>query len=406
MIKDVEEEQTLVYDAALAAAEEHARTWLTGMRDRSVPATATIDEVTAALGTELPNGSTDAAEVVHLLGSVGAPGVTAMSAGRFFGFVIGGTHPAALGADWLVSAWDQNAGMRLVTPTCSAVEDIARTWVLDLLGLPAASGVGFVTGATSANLTGLAAARHAVLRDAGWDVEARGLQGAPGVRVLVGAESHVSVQLALRYLGLGSPTTVPVDDQGRIRADELDAVLADEEGPTIVVLQAGNVHSGAFDPFEKAVAAAHARGAWVHVDGAFGLFAAASPALRPLVRGLEEADSWATDAHKTLNVTYDCGIVEGFCERAAQFAAGLSALPGVTVLNEVEFTQVCVSFGDDARTRAVVNGLLADGETWMTGSRWHGQDVLRVSVSDWSTTPHDVARSVAAVDRVVQGIGA
>jgi glutamate/tyrosine decarboxylase-like PLP-dependent enzyme len=465
MIKDVEEEQTLVYDAALAAAEEHARTWLTGMRDRSVPATATIDEVTAALGTELPNGSTDAAEVVHLLGSVGAPGVTAMSAGRFFGFVIGGTHPAALGADWLVSAWDQNAGMRLVTPTCSAVEDIARTWVLDLLGLPAASGVGFVTGATSANLTGLAAARHAVLRDAGWDVEARGLQGAPGVRVLVGAESHVSVQLALRYLGLGSPTTVPVDDQGRIRADELDAVLADEEGPTIVVLQAGNVHSGAFDPFEKAVAAAHARGAWVHVDGAFGLFAAASPALRPLVRGLEEADSWATDAHKTLNVTYDCGIavvrdvaalraamgarasylltdeagdpyemvpemsrraravpvwavlrslgragvaglVEGFCARAAQFAAGLSALPGVTVLNEVEFTQVCVSFGDDARTRAVVNGLLADGETWMTGSRWHGQDVLRVSVSDWSTTPHDVARSVAAVDRVVQGIGA
>ncbi len=384
-----------------------------------------------------------------------------MPSGRFFGFVIGGTHPAALAADWLVSAWDQNSGLRRLTPAHSAVEDLASTWLLDLLGLPSGSAVGFVTGATVSNFTALAAGRDAVLRRVGWDVATRGLVGGPRVRVLVGAERHDTVDLALRYLGLGSPEPVAADDQGRIRADALLAALdADDAGvPTIVVLQAGNVHSGAFDPFAEVVDAAHERGAWVHVDGAFGLWAAASPAYRHLVSGLERADSWTTDAHKTLNVPYDSGLavvrdpdalrasmgmhgdylihdesgepfdkvpeisrrgralpvwavlralgrsgvtelVDRLCGHATAFAAGLEDIPGATVVNDVVFTQVCATFGSDERTDEVVRLLLEDGEAWMSGSTWHGEKILRISVSNWSTTADDVARSLAAVRRV------
>ena len=414
-----------------------------------------------ALGTELPDGPTDPAEVLDLLVEACDPGLTAMPSGRFFGMVIGGTHPAALAADWLVSAWDQNASLRRLTPAHSAVEDVTSDWLVDLLGLPSGSAVGFATGATMANFTGLAAGRDAVLRRAGWEVAERGLHGGPRVRVLVGAERHDTVDLALRYLGLGAPDVVPVDRQGRLRADALRAALASGgEGPAIVVLQAGNLHSGAFDPFPEAIAAAHQHGAWVHVDGAFGLWAAASPSRRHLTAGFEEADSWATDAHKTLNVPYDSGLaivrdpaavraamgmhgaylvhddqgepfdkvpelsrrgraipvwavlrslgrsgvaelVDRLCRHASSFAAGLERIPGATVLNDVEFTQVCASFGDDQRTEEVVRRLLADGTAWMTGSTWHDQRVLRISVSNWATTDEDVERSLEALRRVV-----
>src|SRR5665647_1294838 len=297
------------HSAALDRAHRHALDWLASLADRPVPPQASIDQVTQALGTALPDNGSDPADVVDLLAEACDPGLTAMGSGRFFGFVIGGTHPAALAADWLVSAWDQNSGLRRVTPAHSAVEDVTSAWLLDLLGLPGESAVGFVTGGTMANFTGLAAGRDAVLRKAGWDVAQRGLGGGPRVRVIVGAERHDTVDLALRYLGLGSPEQVPVDEQGRLRADALQSALDEgSDEPTIVVLQAGNVHSGAFDPFAEAITVAHAHGAWVHVDGAFGLWAAASPSYRHLVLGCEAADSWATDAHKTLNVPYDTGL--------------------------------------------------------------------------------------------------
>ncbi|MET1059711.1 MAG: aminotransferase class V-fold PLP-dependent enzyme [Nocardioides sp.] len=447
--------------AALDRAHAHALEWLASLDSRPVPPRASIAEVVEALGTELPEHGTPAEEVVDLLAAACQPGLTAMPSGRFFGFVIGGTHPAALAADWLVSAWDQNSGLRRLTPAHSAVEDLASAWLLDLLGLPAGSAVGFVTGATMSNFTGLAAGRDTVLRRAGWEVATRGLLGGPPVRVLVGAERHDTVDLALRYLGLGSPEPVAADAEGRLRADALLAALeAGDGGPTIVVLQAGNVHSGAFDPFADVIDAAHERGAWVHVDGAFGLWAAASSPHRHLVAGMERADSWTTDAHKTLNVPYDSGLVivrdasalrasmgmhgdylihdesgepfdkvpeisrrgrafpvwavlralgrsgveelvDRLCGHAAAFAAGLERMPGATVVNDVVFTQVCATFGSDDRTDEVVRLLLEDGEAWMTGSTWRGQKVLRISVSNWSTTADDVARSLSAVRRAL-----
>ncbi len=263
------------------------------------------------LGGELPDGPTPAAQVVDELAAAAEPGLVAMRSGRFFGFVIGGTLPAALGADWLTSAWDQNTGMREVTPAVSALGDVAARWLLELLDLPRDTSVGWVTGATTANFSALAAARYRVLQRAGWNVEADGLQAAPRVRVLAGAEVHSSVELALRMLGFGAPELVPVDVEGRLRPDALSAALVEQPPgqPLIVVLQAGNVHSGAFDEFAALVEIARGAGAWVHVDGAFGLWAAACPGLRHLTDGMAGADSWATDAHKTLNVPYDTGVV-------------------------------------------------------------------------------------------------
>jgi glutamate/tyrosine decarboxylase-like PLP-dependent enzyme len=449
--------------AALARAEDRALTWLATLHDRPVAARASVEDVVARLGTELPEGPTDADRVVDLLADACDPGLTAMPSGRFFGFVIGGSHPAALAADWLVSAWDQNAALRAPTPACAAVEDVTAGWLLDLLGLPAGAAVGFVTGATMSNFTCLAAARDEQLRRAGWDVARDGLAGSPGVRVLVGAERHDTVDVALRYLGLGEPEVVAVDDQGRIDTRALAQALAHgPAGPTIVCLQAGNVHSGAFDDFAPAIAVGNQHGAWVHVDGAFGLFAAATPAYRHLVEGYAAADSWTTDAHKTLNVPYDCGIavvrdptalraamgmhgdyliqdaagdpfertpetsrraravpvwavlrslgragvaglVDGFGRHAAAFATGVAGIEGAEVLNEVAFTQVCVSFGSDERTEAVVRGMLEDGTAWMSGSRWHGRSVLRISISSWATTDEDVERSLDALRRVAAG---
>jgi glutamate/tyrosine decarboxylase-like PLP-dependent enzyme len=446
---------------ALDVAARHARGWLDSLATRPVPPRASVAEVAKALGTELPDGQTPADEVIDLLATACDPGLTAMPGGRFYGMVIGGTHPAALAADWLVSAWDQNAALRLVTPAHSAVEDIASAWLLDLLGLPEDSGVGFVTGATMSIFTCLLAARDAVLKKHGWDVAANGLSGSPRVRVLVGAQRHDTIDLALRYLGLGAPEPVRADDQGRIDAAALAYALGQLPAgtPAIVVLQAGNLHSGAFDPFTEAIRVAHDHGAWVHIDGAFGLFAAASPATRHLTAGYDRADSWTTDAHKTLNVAYDCGIaivadrnalrtamtmgaadyfitdaagdscdtvpetsrraraipvwavlralgrqgvadlVDGFCGHAKAFAGGIASIEGATVENDVVFSQVSASFGSDDRTKEVTARLMADGTAWMTGSRWHDKAVLRVSVSNWSTTDADVARSLDALRR-------
>jgi glutamate/tyrosine decarboxylase-like PLP-dependent enzyme len=452
--------------AALPVALVHVERWLQSLDSRPVPPQAQVEEVVERLGTTLPDGPTDPAAVIERLATACEPGLTAMPSGRFFGMVIGGSHPAALAADWLTSAWDQNAGLARLTPSATATEQVASGWLLDLLGLPPGSAVGFVTGGTMANFTCLAAARDAVLRDAGWEVATRGLVGSPGVRVLVGAERHDTVDLALRYLGLGAPEPVAADDQGRLDPAALATALDSlPTRPTVVCLQAGNVHSGGYDPFVEAVEVARRHGAWVHIDGAFGLFAAAAPGYRHLTEGIAAADSWATDAHKTLNVPYDCGIaivrdpaavkaamgmhgdylihdeagdpfervpelsrrarsipvwavlaalgrsgvadlVGGMAGHAAAFARGMVALPGAEVLNDVVFTQVCVSFGSDERTRAVVARLLEQGEAWMSGSLWRGRAVLRVSVSNWSTTETDVRRSldalagaVAAVDR-------
>jgi glutamate/tyrosine decarboxylase-like PLP-dependent enzyme len=441
---------------ALDLAAGHAARWLGSLATRPVPPRASVADVTEALGTELPDGPTPAPEVIDLLADACDLGLTAMPSGRFYGMVIGGTHPAALAADWLVSAWDQNAALRQVTPAHAAVEDIASAWLLDLLGLPPQSGVGFVTGATMSNFTCLAAARDQVLRSAGWDVARDGLSGAPRVRVFVGEERHDTVDLALRYLGLGQPALVPADDQGRIDPAALAAALAGMPAgtPAIVVLQAGNVHSGAFDPFAAAIEAAHRHGAWVHVDGAFGLFAAASPLTSHLVAACERAESWTTDAHKTLNVPYDCGIaivadpealrramqspaaylpgasaeamgmspessqrargievwatlatlgrdgvadlVERCCRLARRFADGMRAA-GFEVLNDVVLNQVLVSFGDAARTDAVIAAVQDDGTCWCGPTTWQDRRAMRVSVSGWSTTDHDIDRSVAAV---------
>ncbi|QES58509.1 aspartate aminotransferase family protein [Streptomyces venezuelae] len=446
-------------EAALRQAHGHAVRWLASLSDRPVPARASVDEIVRALGAELPDAPSAPADVVDLLATACDPGLTAFPSGRFYGFVVGGTEPAALATDWLVSAWDQNCVMRAVSPAYTAVEEIAGAWLLDLLGLPPDSAVGFATGATMANFTCLAAGRDALLRRAGWNVAHDGLAGGPPVRVVAGRDRHMAIDLALRYLGLGRPELVAADDQGRMDPEALRRTLgAHGPGPTLVILQAGDIHSGAFDPFDETVRAAREADAWVHVDGAFGLWAAASPAHAHLTDGCAQADSWATDAHKTLNVPYDCGLaivrdssalrsamgqrgdyliqhehgdpvdkvpelsrrgraftvwaalrslgrqgvadlVDRLCRHARAFATGIDAIDGATVLNDVVFTQVCAGFGGDDRTDRVLARILDDGEAWISGSTWHGRRVMRISVSNWSTTDEDVSRTLDAIRR-------
>ena len=320
-------------EQALEAAAASATQFLRGLASRPVPATAGAGELAARLGGPLPDGPSDPAEVVAQLAKLADDGLVASAGPRYFGFVVGGSLPAALAADWLTSAWDQNAGLFVLGPAAATVEDVAAGWLLELLGLPPTATTGFVTGGLGANFSGLAAARNAVLAGAGWDVERDGLIGAPPVEVVVGAERHVTIDIALRYLGLGSGRlrVVPADGQGRMDPAALPGVLAECEGPTIVCAQAGNVNTGAFDPLAEIIPAAHAHGAWVHVDGAFGLWAAASPARRHLVAGVARADSVATDAHKWLNVPYDSGLVfvarpeahrAAFAKTAAYFVPG------------------------------------------------------------------------------------
>lgn len=376
-----------------------------------------------------------------------------ISGPRFFGFVIGGSVPAALAASWLASAWDQNAGLFIASPIAATLEEVGLAWLVDVLRLPSGSGAGFVTGATVANFTALAAARHAVLDRCGWNVEADGLFGAPPIQVVIGDEAHPSLIKSLGLLGLGRERVirVPVDSQGRMRA----AALPELRSPAIVCIQAGNVNTGAFDPAREICERAHAMGAWVHVDGAFGLWAAASPRYAHLAEGFNEADSWATDAHKWLNVPYDsglafvrdpeilrksmsltaaylpqgehrepsqyvpelsrrargieiwaalkslgrsglCELIEQNCRCAKRFADGLSAA-GFEILNDVELNQVLVSFGTPERTQQVIAALQDDGACWCGGTVWQGHHAMRISVSSWATTEADVDRCVETI---------
>ncbi|HTL39962.1 MAG TPA: pyridoxal-dependent decarboxylase [Pseudolysinimonas sp.] len=442
----------------LTAAAAHARRWLDGLAGRPIPARVDAASLLDAMPERLPGHGIPPRDVVDDIVGRTEPGLMASQSGRFYGWVMGGTLPAALAADWLVSAWDQNAGMRDATPGVVALEDAAGRWLLDVLGLPSTSAVGFTTGATMANFTGLAAARDAVLARSGWSVAERGLIAAPPVRVLAGAERHGSIDMALRYLGLGEPELVAADEQGRIDPAALRAALVGSSGPTILCLQAGNVHSGAFDPFTDPIAAAHDAGAWVHVDGAFGLWAAATPSLSALTAGMAGADSWATDAHKTLNVPYDCGVaivadpaamvrafghradylidaeipdphehvpelsrrargvpvyaalaslgrdgvrglVDGLVTAAQAIRDGLAELPGATIVNDVVYTQVCVAFEDDQRTTEVLDRLLAEGVVRPSPSRWRDRAIIRISVSNWQTAGDEVRDTVAAFQR-------
>ena len=452
------------YRGALQAAQRHALDWLDTVSERPVRPDLDVDGVLARLPRDLPAAGMASEAVVEELAEASAPGLMAMGSPRFYGFVIGGAYPAALAADWLVSAWDQNTGSRQPTPATAAVEEVAAAWLLELLGLPAESGVGFVTGATSANLSCLVTGRDAVLRARGVD-PAGDMRNAPRVRFLAGGAVHTSAVLAGRIAGLGAPQTVGADDQGRIDVGGLRAALAAEDAPTVVALQAGDVHSGAFDDFTAAVAVARDAGAWVHVDGAFGLWAAASPRFARLTAGLAEADSWATDAHKTLNVPYDCGVaivrdeaamtaslgahaaylpavasvsdpydrvpelsrrargvpvwaalrslgrdgvvglVDGLVDAATALAAGFRGIPGLEVLNDVVFTQVCLASADDAATAALGEWLRDEGTVWASSSTWQGRTVVRFAVSNRGTDAEAVRRTVEAVARGAGAVG-
>lgn len=321
--------RSLLYGAATCAAE-----FLERLPERKVAPTATAEELRKELGGPLPEGPREPQMAVAELARAAEPGLMATPGGRFFGFVIGGSLPAALAADWLTSAWDQNAGLYAAAPAASVVEEVCGAWLIELLGLPDDASFGLVTGCQMANFTALAAARHSVLEGVGWDVEADGLVGAPPIRIIVGEERHVTIDRALRFLGFGTANlrTVPADGQGRMRPDALEDALAESSGPTIVCAQAGNVNTGAVDPLRAICAAAHEAGAWVHVDGAFGMWAATSPTLRHLVEGIERADSWATDAHKWLNVPYDSGLV--FCAHPAAHQAAMGVHASYLVHSE------------------------------------------------------------------------
>ncbi|MDX6542570.1 MAG: hypothetical protein QOK32_173, partial [Gaiellaceae bacterium] len=315
----------------LGRTAAHAADFFESLDERAIEPGATVDELRAALGGPLPEGTTDAAEVIEELVAAADPGVVGIPSGRYFGFVIGGALPAALAADWLTSAWDQNAGLYVGGPSASVVEEVATTWLAELLGLPAGVSSAFVTGTQMAHVTALAAARFEVLRRAGWDVNERGLAGSPPIRVVVGAERHVTVDRALRLLGIGGAqlVVVPADGQGRIRAEALPKLAG---APTILCAQAGNVNTGAFDPLPPLADAAAGGGAWLHVDGAFGLWAAASPTLRHLVAGVERADSWTTDAHKWLNVPYDSGLA--FCAHPEAHRAAMTITASYLIQGE------------------------------------------------------------------------
>jgi glutamate/tyrosine decarboxylase-like PLP-dependent enzyme len=447
--------------AALNAALELSLRYLEGLPDRHVGGTAGRAFLQEAFGGPLPDEPADPAEIVRELADAAEPGLVATSSGRFFGFVEGGVLPAALAADWLTATWDQNPGFHVLSPAGAAAEEAVAGWLLDLLGLPATASVGFTTGAQMASFAGLAAARHHVLAKQGWDVEADGLHGAPPVRVLVGEERHATIGRALRFLGLGerTVTVVPADDQGRMDAVALRAELARSGDATIVCAQAGNVNTGAFDPLRAIAEATGNAGAWLHVDGAFGLWAAASPGLRHLVDGVELADSWATDGHKWLNVPYDSGIVacahpdahraalalhapylirdpegprdgtdwtpessrrarvfalwaalrslgrrgvadlvDGCCAHARRFADELGRRPGFEVLNDVVLNQVLVRVrDDDVATRSVAHTVQRGGEAWLGETTWRGRVALRISVSDHATTAADVDRAIEAI---------
>lgn len=441
-------EHELLADAARRAAD-----YLDGLKTRrAAPDQAALERLNR-FDQPLNDAPLAPEAVLAELDTNGSAATMANAGGRYFGFVIGGTLPAALAANMLAGAWDQNAGLAITSPVAAKLEEVASRWLVELLELPPETAAGFVSGDTMANFCALAAARHALLARAGWNVAERGLYGAPEITVIVGAEVHVSIRKVLMLLGLGHQrvVTVPVDGQGRMRAD----CLPDISGPTIICTQAGNVNSGAFDPVGDICAQVKDTGAWVHVDAAFGLWARASRELAPLAAGLERADSWATDGHKWLNVPYDSGLVftrdpralpaalageaaylvdsggrepwyytpelsrrargvevwaalrslgrqglaamiERNCAQARRFAAGLRAA-GFEILNDVVLNQVLVSFGDDDATRRVIARIQQDGACWAGGTVWQGRVALRISVSCWATTDADVDASLAAM---------
>jgi glutamate/tyrosine decarboxylase-like PLP-dependent enzyme len=442
----------------LAETADRAARYLVGIANRNV---APLPEDVArleALGGPLPQAPSDPSEVLALLDDVGSPATVASAGGRYFGFVIGGSLPAALAANWLAGAWDQNAAMQVMSPVAAKLEEIVLDWMVDLLGLPHGSGAGFVTGTTMANFTALAAARTALLQRAGWNVEEDGLFAAPPIHVVAGEEVHVSLLKALSMLGLGRSrvTRVAADAQGRMRPEALPAL----DDRTVVCIQAGNVNTGAFDPAGEICARAQQAGSWVHVDGAFGYWAAVSPRYEPLLAGAGAADSWAIDCHKWLNVPYDSAVavvrkpeflkaamamsaayltpgggrepwhfapeasrrargvelwaamrslgrsglselIERNCRQATMFADRLRAA-GFTILNDVVLNQVLVSFGSAEETRRVIAAVQTDGTCWCGGTVWQGHAAMRISVSSWATTDEDVERSAAAMIRIAK----
>jgi glutamate/tyrosine decarboxylase-like PLP-dependent enzyme len=429
-----------------------AKEYISGISNRPVyPAESDVRQLNKLIE-NLQEDPISAEDVLHLLNDHGSPATVASSGGRYFGFVCGGSTPAALVAKLLSTVWDQNAGMYVMSPVAALLEEIGSNWMIDILGLSKQTAVGFVTGATMGNFTALAAARHTLLKNHGWDVEAHGLFHAPEITVVTGNEVHVSMLKALNLIGFGRERIIriPVDTQGRIMAGQIPVTA----GPTILCLQAGNVNSGAFDPIEE-ICSAKRKNVWIHIDAAFGLWAAASPQTKHLVKGIELADSIATDAHKWLNVPYDCGLVfvknqesllgamsasaaylpemgkrdpfqytpemsreargiavwaalksmgkkglteliERNCHQARMFATGLKNA-GYNILNEVVLNQVLVCFGDSATTLAVIKKIQEDGTCWCGGTTWQGITAMRISVSSWSTTEMDVDLSLAAM---------
>lgn len=442
-------------------AAAHASTFRREVADRPQRPEQTYAEAHQAWQAPTPEQGTDALHVIDELAGLAGPGLHATTGPRFYGWVIGASHPVGVAADWLTSAWGQNAGNHTASPAAAAAEAIAEKWLLDILRLPPESSVGFVTGATVANFVCLAAARGAVLRQADWDVERDGLFGAPAVNVLIGEEAHATVFSALQFLGFGHDRAVRVaaDSQGAMRPEALEKALAACSGPTIVITQAGQINTGTFDPHAALVPMAKAHGAWVHVDGAFGLWARVSPAQAPLATGVELADSWATDGHKWLQTPYDCGyaivrdaeahrramviaasylpsvgagerdpshfvpelsrrargfatwamlrhlgrqgiaaMVDRHCRLARLIADRVRAEPGIAVVNDVVLNQVILRFGDDdARTLAIIARLQADGVAYAGGARWRGLWVMRLSVIGWPTTDDDAVRTADAI---------
>ena len=440
----------------LQSAAERSIRYLDGLDSRPVTPDPAATTQLRQLDEPLPPSPSDPEKILQLLDERCSPATMAIAGSRFFGFVIGGSIPVTLAANWLAGAWDQNSALYNVTPATAHLEQLALRWLLELLDLPAESGGAFVTGATVANFTALAAARHYVYMKAGWDIEGKGLIGAPPVTIIIGEEGHPSVFKSLGLLGLGRNRVkkVPVDNQGRMKADALPAM----KGPTIVCVQAGNVNTGAFDPIGEICAKAHDAGAWVHVDGAFGLWAAAAPSRKYLATGVNKADSWATDAHKWLNVPYDSGLafvrdrealraamaitaeylptetehrnpsdyvpelsrrargveiwaalktlgrsgtgemIERTCAHARKFADVLGQA-GYEILNEVVLNQVLVSFGDAETNQKVIAEIQKEGTCWAGPTVWQGQTAMRISVSSWATTDEDVDKSLEAMIR-------
>jgi glutamate/tyrosine decarboxylase-like PLP-dependent enzyme len=447
--------------ALLRDACDRALAYLANVAERPVApgeaAVAALDDLDFAL----PAAGLTAPDVLRRLDETGSPATVASNGPRYFGFVTGGVLPVAQAAAWLGAAWDQNAALTVMSPAAERVSTVALRWIKELLGLPADAAGGFVTGATMANATCLAAARDAVLSRAGWDAASAGLVGAPPVTIVVGGEVHAAIRKALGLVGLGRDrvTMLPADGQGRIDPSDLPTL----DAPAIVCLQAGNVNTGASDPFAPLIDWARQQGAWIHVDGAFGLWAAAAPAVAGQVAGVGEADSWAADCHKWLNTTYDCGValvrhrqalraameasasylpgagfeamaltpmssqrargievwaalamlgrdgvadlVDRSCKLARRFAAGLRSA-GFAVLNDVVLNQVLVSFGAPETTDAVIAAVQADGTCWCGPTTWQGVRAMRVSLSGWSTTEADVDRSVAAVQQAALDVSA